>query len=358
MKNNKIQILRAVLFLVILAFHCGIPYTSIGWGGVEVFFVLSAFFMTKKYYSNNRTSVAEYIKNRIGRLYPPYLCVIVVALLYAIVKRAFPYSILPIDFSFHMLSSQNLYWLVTEYNSPMQRMTAHTWTLSIEIWNGLILFLLLKFVPKQKTKSVLFFFVILSVLIRTTMVILGFNSDCIVLFPLSHFDAFAIGALLELHMISKDRTCNDCYGFIQGMIGFLGIIGSVVFLSRKNSISLIEGYKLLGSSNNYCNNIFTVHIFVFVSLLFAFFIKRMYENDGKGSKSSTKIKEIFVLLGDDSYCLYLFHWPILVLISHFISNSWLKFLLVFVVSIIFTFLFGYLYKILLKGRKGKSGTTV
>lgn len=32
MKNNKIQILWVMLFFVILAFHCRIPYTSVGWG--------------------------------------------------------------------------------------------------------------------------------------------------------------------------------------------------------------------------------------------------------------------------------------------------------------------------------------
>lgn len=29
----SIQILRGVLFLLILAFHCNVPYVNFGWGG-------------------------------------------------------------------------------------------------------------------------------------------------------------------------------------------------------------------------------------------------------------------------------------------------------------------------------------
>lgn len=42
-----IQVFRAVLFLLILAFHCGVPYADFGWAGVETFFVISSFFMTR-----------------------------------------------------------------------------------------------------------------------------------------------------------------------------------------------------------------------------------------------------------------------------------------------------------------------
>ena len=44
----SIQIFRGILFLLILAFHCGIPYANLGWGGVEALFVISEFFLVVK----------------------------------------------------------------------------------------------------------------------------------------------------------------------------------------------------------------------------------------------------------------------------------------------------------------------
>lgn len=39
-----IQALRGVLFLLILAFHCGVPYADFGWMGVEAFLLSARFF--------------------------------------------------------------------------------------------------------------------------------------------------------------------------------------------------------------------------------------------------------------------------------------------------------------------------
>lgn len=136
-KFNLVQSFRGVLFLFILAFHCKIPFCNFGWSGVETFFIMSSFFMTRKYY-NNSFSIKCELLHRIARLYPAYIILLIIALLFAIMKHQ-----IPIDFPFHLLSSQNFYWIITNYKSPMQSITAHTWTLSIEIWLGLLwLFLL------------------------------------------------------------------------------------------------------------------------------------------------------------------------------------------------------------------------
>ncbi len=44
----SIQILRGTLFLLILAFHCNIPYTNLGWGGGGSIFCDKFLFFGKK----------------------------------------------------------------------------------------------------------------------------------------------------------------------------------------------------------------------------------------------------------------------------------------------------------------------
>lgn len=40
----SIQALRGILFLLILAFHCGVPYADFGWGGGGSLFCYQCFF--------------------------------------------------------------------------------------------------------------------------------------------------------------------------------------------------------------------------------------------------------------------------------------------------------------------------
>lgn len=77
----SIQTLRGVFFLLILAFHCKVPFANFGWGGVEAFFVISSFFLVRKQWGNNSLKISEQTRHRMARLYPPYIAVLFVATL-------------------------------------------------------------------------------------------------------------------------------------------------------------------------------------------------------------------------------------------------------------------------------------
>lgn len=155
----SIQILRGILFLLILAFHCGAPFASFGWGGVEAFFVISAFFLVKKHWGTDTLHVKDQFVHRIKRLYPPYVAVLLVAALFALLKKT-----IPVDLITHLLSGQNFQWMMTGYSSPMQPMTAHTWTLSIEVWTGLVWLLLLRYLTKKQFNYAMYGMLLLGIL--------------------------------------------------------------------------------------------------------------------------------------------------------------------------------------------------
>ena len=117
-------------------------------GGVEAFFVISAFFLVQKCWGNQNLNVKNQFKHRITRLYPPYIAVLIVAVMYALLMKRMPFDLVT-----HLLSAQNFQWMITGYHSAMQPITAHTWTLSIEVWSGLVWLLLLKGLSKVRFKN-------------------------------------------------------------------------------------------------------------------------------------------------------------------------------------------------------------
>ena len=334
-KYPGIQVLRGVLFLFILAFHCGAPYANFGWGGVEAFFVISAFFLVQKYWGRNDISVKNQFRHRIARLYPPYIAVLIVAALYATLMRTIPYDLMT-----HLLSAQNFHWMITGYQSAMQPMTAHTWTLSIEVWGGLVWLFLLKCLSRNRFKSVMVGLLLLGIIYRVVTIIYGANVWIVSLCPLAHFDAFACGSLLAIGIYEEkvDRKVG-----ILGILGLTGIVCCIVWMSRANDIDFVGAYLLLSSSKNYLNNWFTGNIYLFISLLTTGIIGLVYIHDEKKANGVSLITKGFVKLGDYSYVLYLFHWPVLSVLRRLVHHWRVLFPVTFIISIGAAFAFNWLY---------------
>ena len=221
-------------------------------GGVEAFFVISAFFLVRKYWGSESLNVKDQFKHRITRLYPPYVAVLVLAAMYALLMKSIPYDVIT-----HLLSAQNFQWMITGYKSAMQPMTAHTWTLSIEVWGGLVWLLLLRWLSKEQFKSTMFAMLGVGIFYRTVTVLAGADVWVISLCPLAHFDAFACGSLLVIS--ARENKANRKVGILS-IIGIAGIAACIGYIGRSNGINFIEAYELLSSSKNYLNHWFTANI--------------------------------------------------------------------------------------------------
>ncbi len=331
----SIQILRGFLFILICAFHCGVPFTDLCWGGIEAFFVISAFFLVKKYYGNNELSVKKQFMHRICRLYPPYIVVLIIATLYALLAKQVPF-----DFIIHLLSGQNFMWMKTGYLSSMKPMTAHTWTLSIEVYTGLVWILLLRFLNKKQFKIIMYGMIILGILYRTLTIIQGCNVYVISLCPLAHFDAFALGSLLAI--LSINEKLNSKIGILC-VPGVLGIIACIYVIAIKNKVSILQGYLLLSSPTNYLNHYFTGNIYIFISLFITGFVGLLYLYDIRRENNHGKIYNYFVSLGNNSYVFYLFHWPIRMVVYRVVKLWYIAFPLILLVTIVATFIFEKIY---------------
>lgn len=82
--NPSIDGLRGIAISLVLIFHIWPEYFSFGYVGVDIFFVLSGYLITQIIYTkleSNSFSLKEFYRNRIRRIFPALIVVLVTTLL-------------------------------------------------------------------------------------------------------------------------------------------------------------------------------------------------------------------------------------------------------------------------------------
>ena len=72
--------LRAIAVLSVLAYHAGLPLITGGFGGVDVFFVLSGFILSHVYLAQageKRFSYGRFLWARVARVYPLHIATLI-----------------------------------------------------------------------------------------------------------------------------------------------------------------------------------------------------------------------------------------------------------------------------------------
>ncbi|WP_269930892.1 acyltransferase family protein [Aminobacter sp. HY435] len=136
--------LRAVAVLVVLAFHCKLPFLKGGFIGVDVFFVLSGYLITSlltlEAEREGRIALGRFYWRRMLRLWPPLLLMLVAYS--ALAPMVFPEANTFVDVliaGFYLSDYSRAFWRTPEYLS-------HTWSLAVEehfylIWPVVVLLL-------------------------------------------------------------------------------------------------------------------------------------------------------------------------------------------------------------------------
>ena len=138
--RSEIDGLRTVAVVTVILFHMGYSFVKGGFYGVDVFFVISGYLITKILtddIENGSFSMYRFWLRRVKRLLPLLLTIIFVTLIFTplfvfkpdikdISKDVFP--ALFSYFNFHALYDFGNYWGGTAGNSFF----LHTWSLSVE----------------------------------------------------------------------------------------------------------------------------------------------------------------------------------------------------------------------------------
>src|ERR1700722_8796702 len=136
--------LRAIAVLGVVAYHVDVPFARGGFLGVDLFFVLSGFLITsllvEEHQATSRVALSSFWGRRARRLLPGLFAMLISVTVYVSIVRANGVSIslstlrgdaLSAIFYFanwHLIAAQQSYFALFAAPSPLQ----HTWSLAIE----------------------------------------------------------------------------------------------------------------------------------------------------------------------------------------------------------------------------------
>ena len=295
--RSDIQSLRAIAVMLVIAGHLFPLNIKGGFIGVDIFFVISGFVitlqMTKLYSTSPSTFLRDFYSKRIKRILPSALLVTMLSLL------ATSYFLGPVavneakqdggwttiflgNFHFHNMSLD--YFDTGTQASPFQ----HFWSLSIEeqfylIWPALFLILMIKAKSIRTRQSVLL--AIIGFSLSMALYLSEMKSDPIFFISSSRVWELAVGALLGLSTVS-----------IRLPKSLINLCLSILLVA---SITISPTMQWPG--------FLSIPVIVATAVI-------LINNPSLGRVKALDNK-MMRYIGDLSYLLYLWHWPIFIIIK-------------------------------------------
>lgn len=136
--------LRAIAILTVMAFHFGLPGMRGGFGGVDVFYVISGYLMTGIAVSRleaGRFSLLDFYADRTLRIVPALLVLLVAALLLgALLLVPLEFAVLGKNTMMAALFAANMRFRIAYFGPEIdQEWLLHTWSLALE-WQFYMVF--------------------------------------------------------------------------------------------------------------------------------------------------------------------------------------------------------------------------
>jgi peptidoglycan/LPS O-acetylase OafA/YrhL len=305
-----IEGLRAVAVLAVLLFHIGLPLTTGGFVGVDVFYVISGFLITglllREGHDSGRIDLLRFYARRMRRLLPAALVVIVVTLVASavivtplrltdIAGDAAAAALYVANFRF-ALDATN--YLAMEAPSPL----LHYWSLGVE--EQFYLFWPLILLVATRIFSLRFVGLFFVVLAAASFALSFYWTDASPAWaffsPFTRAWELAAGALIAVGLLRIPARAPRFTASVAVVFGLTLIIASVVLLSDETPFPGVAALAPVAGT-------------ALVIL--------------GGVRGPTMPGRILLAnplsryLGRISYSLYLWHWPILILVPMALGND-------------------------------------
>ena len=324
---KEIDGLRALAVIMVLAYHLKMPFAKSGLLGVTVFFVISGYLITGILINEIEESGGVDLKNfwlrRIRRLLPAVLSMAVVMIFVSAVVNRVVFTKGCNDLLSAVFGYNN-WWQIFRKVSYFENAGApspftHCWSLAIETQFYLIYPILLILLSKARNRGKIFA-AVTAVLAMISVVLMGVlyspDGDPSRVYYGTDTRAFSllIGALAaiqkEYHII-KVKLRGKLWAVI-GSISVLILIGMMMLISSYSSFLYYGGQAIVS----------VLAAFV----VYAVTVSRSLLNIILGSS-------ILKWIGDRSYSIYLWHYPIIVLMSGGKRAEWWIVILEVVLSV-------------------------
>ncbi len=307
--------LRAIAVLMVLAYHLKLPFAKGGLLGVTVFFVISGFLITRILVSELDNTYTVDIKKfwirRIRRLLPAVLTMTVVLIFATAIFNRVLFTKACTDL-LSVIFCYNNWWQIFNQVSYFENAGApspltHCWSLAIEAQFYLIYPLLLIFLArfKENRKVSAFVTAILAVVSMGLMwVLFDPAKDPSRVYYGTDTRAFSLlfGAFLAL--VKKNRRISKRGRVLSNIVGCISLVGLIYMMIA------IDGYgSFLYKGGQGIASLLTVLVIFSVT-------------DESGLLN--RILGVYPLkwVGDRSYGIYLWHYPIILLLSNGEKLAW------------------------------------
>ncbi len=303
--------LRAIAVMAVLFYHLGFNWIPGGFLGVDLFFVISGYVITRLLLDSIERSggldLRAFYLARLRRLLPALVFMLITTAIAVGIWAPDTIKRFLIDTPFALTGSMN-WWLVgrhLDYFEAIGRpsLLQHTWSLAVEaqfylVW-PLILLLVLKFFGKKRLSIVSLAIAGIS---GITLMLVSFSLDASNAQSVSHVyfgtDTHSIGLFLGAALAVswvpqnfKTEVSKKAQDFIDaiGVFGFLGILGTFLLIDESNPALYKIAFPLAG--------IFAAAIITSIVHPVSRFAPLLQNR-------------ILLWIGERSYAIYLWHWVI------------------------------------------------
>lgn len=298
--RDDINGLRAYAVILVVLFHFGVSGFSAGFLGVDIFFVISGYLMTKiiiENFESNRFSFIEFYLARITRIFPAlFFLVITMTLIgwFFFIPDDFKLFAKDAEYSLNFLSNNLYYRQAGDYFavSTHDKALLHTWSLSVE-WQFYILFPIFTYIYFKIFKNIKYLgiFLILICIASLGFSIYISSKDAMYAFFKLTTRAWELIAGGLVYYYFRTYTPSSAFKLGFEFFGFACIALSLILFDQD---TLWPSYPAL------------LPIIGTMCILIA----------NQQNSIFTKPK-IIQSIGSASYSIYLWHWPIAFLLGYF-----------------------------------------
>ena len=292
--RSDLQILRGLSVLLVVFYHLNIAGFQNGYLGVDIFFVLSGFFMATLV---EKVSPVEFYKRRLKRLMPAYLVTVFITSLVVVLYVNPGEANQRIDrIFFDLLGLTNFeFWSQERYfNYSAFKPLLNIWSLAVELQFYLIAPFLLPFLYRNRT----LFVTVLLVSLLLSLIFLSISPKTSFFMLPTRLWEFLFGAYAAWTNLNNSPSTHHKISKTFLMLCLLAIVAF---------------YPI---SNDSFNDIFTGHPGIAALLVVMCTSTMIVIRTDKTIKKHNVISKLFIKLGDYSYSIYLAHFPIIVIINY------------------------------------------